>query len=89
MNKMENELLQKIIKSQEALRLDMVEVKKDTSTIKRAIYGDPDNLVSGLIHRQVEDENRIKRLEDMKKKILYVTGTLIVVFKVVELVIFR
>lgn len=66
----------------------MKEVKKDTHTIKRAIYGDPDNLVSGLIHRQVEDENRIRRLEDVKKKFLWTAGGVIVALEIIHQMFF-
>lgn len=85
---MDNDLLQKILDNQKQLHLEMKEVKKDTSTIKRAIYGDPDNLVSGLIHRQVDHGNRIKTLENMRLKIVYVTGGFIIALKAIELIFF-
>jgi hypothetical protein len=86
---MDQDLLHKIIKNQELMQRNMSKVMDDTGTIKRAIYGDPDNLVSGLIHRQVEDENRIKKLEDIKKKFVWVAGGFIIAFEVVKAFIFR
>ena len=85
----DNDLLRKILKNQQLMQRDMDTVKKDTGTIKRAIYGDPDNLVSGLIHRQVEDEVRIKRLEDVKKKFLWVASGVIIAFEAIKQFVFK
>lgn len=58
--------------------------KTELSTIKRGVYGDPDNKVPGLMDRQLEDERRIKALEeskkqeDQKRKILIGIGTAVV-----------
>ena len=43
-------------------------VKTELATIKRGVYGDPDNKVPGLMDRQVEDERRITALEEEQKK---------------------
>lgn len=85
----DKELLQKILDNQKQLHLEMKAVKQDTNTIKRAIYGDPDNLVSGLIHRQVEHGNRIKALENMRLKIIYASGGFVIALKAIEVIFFR
>lgn len=58
-------------------------VKEELATIKRGVYGDPENKVSGLMERQLEDERRISDLEEYNKKeqlqkktILWVIGVM-------------
>lgn len=43
-------------------------VKKELDDIKRGVHGDPANKVPGLIDRQLEDERRIKDIEDKMKE---------------------
>ena len=58
--------------------------KTELSTIKRGGYGDPHNKVPGLMDRQMEDEKRIKALEeakkqeDQKRKIIIGIGTAVI-----------
>lgn len=64
--------------------------KAELSTIRRGVYGDPENKVPGLMDRQLEDEKRIGELEShnkkedlQKKTILWVVG---IVFTVIQAV---
>ena len=60
----------------------------DIKTIKRGLYGDPDNKVVGLIARQANDELRLDALEAVDKKELFkkkwFTGLLLAATGVVE-----
>lgn len=42
--------------------------------LERGVYGDPDNKVKGLIDTDREQHERIKSLEDTRKKGLWVGG---------------
>lgn len=52
---------------------DLKSVKTDCHTIKRGMYGDKDNLVIGLMQRQLQDEIDIKKLKDNWKKVAWLT----------------
>lgn len=41
--------------------------REELSQIKRGIYGDPANKVPGLMDRQIEDERRLKLIEEQLK----------------------
>lgn len=63
-------------------------VREELATIKRGVYGDPDNKVPGLMDRQLEDERRIKVIEDerkaeavKKKTILWIGGSIVAAFQ--------
>ena len=70
-----------LVKSFDALAIDV-------KTIKRGLYGDPDNKVIGLIERQDKDEIRLDALEaidrsqNLKKK--WFTGLLVVATGIIE-----
>ena len=81
--------IQKILTLLEDNQKDLRELKRDTTTIKRAIYGDPDNLVSGLIHRQIEDENKIRRLDEFKKKFVWVALGFLAAIEAIKTFLFR
>jgi hypothetical protein len=50
------------------------EIKIEVDTIKRGIYGDQKNKVSGLIDRQDLDERRISAIEGNQKRFFAVLG---------------
>lgn len=54
------------------------EMKIEVATIKRGIYGDPDNFVKGLIEIDKEQHARIHDLEQTKAKALWVGGGVLV-----------
>ena len=60
---------------------DMVQtIQNDVHTIKRGVYGDPKNKVRGLIETDLEQHDRIKTLEEHRKKAFWIlTGLLIAV----------
>jgi hypothetical protein len=68
----DQEAIQKILVLQKEMKEDMRALHKDTAKVMRAVYGDPDNLVDGLIHRQFEDEKEIASLKDHKKKATWI-----------------
>lgn len=53
----------------------------EVGTIKRGVYGDPDNKVSGLIDTDREQHKRIKSLEESRKKALFFGGGLVAAFE--------
>lgn len=59
-------------------------IETDIHTIKRGVYGDPENMVKGLIETDREQHIRIKSLENLKKKIIWVA---IGAFSVIEFLI--
>lgn len=50
---------------------------EDIDRINRGLYGDPDNKTPGLIERQLQDEQRLKKLEDDRKRQRYWTAGLV------------
>ena len=69
MSETENQKLDYLIRRFEVFERD---TREDLGKIKRACYGDPDNKQLGLIDRQIEDEKRIKSLEDHNKRMKWV-----------------
>lgn len=59
------------------------DIRDEVQEIRRGLYGDPVNKVRGLVQRQEEDEVRIDKLEEFRKRIIWVWG--IVVTAVVAL----
>lgn len=49
-------------------------IHNDVDELRRGIYGDPKNKVKGLIDTDREQHERIKSLEDTRKKGLWVGG---------------
>jgi hypothetical protein len=47
---------------------------EDLETIKRGIYGDKQNGVPGLLQENKDQEERIKKLEELKKKGTYMVA---------------
>lgn len=53
-------------------------IESELHTVKRGVYGDEPNGVKGLIKTDIEQHQRIKKLEERDKKYVYI-GTGIVV----------
>jgi hypothetical protein len=66
---------------------DLKYVKSDCHTIKRGLYGDKDNLVLGLMQRQLNDEIEIRKLKDRWKKVTWITVGVVGTIEVVSLLI--
>lgn len=66
---------------------DVHSVKNDCYTIKRGMYGDKENLVIGLMQRQMQDELEIKKLQDKWKKVVWMVAGFVVAIEVVSLLI--
>lgn len=58
MTQQEKPLLKQILENQETLKGDIIEIKGSIAKIDRAVYGDKDNNVKGLLERQ-DDDGRI------------------------------
>lgn len=56
----------------------LAETQVEIATIKRGIYGDPQNKVKGLIETDKDQEARIKSLEDDRKKVKWTAAGLVV-----------
>jgi hypothetical protein len=49
-------------------------METEIQTIKRGVYGDQQNKVKGLIQTDLEQHVRIKKLEDVKKKAIWIAA---------------
>ena len=58
------------------------ELRKELHTIKRGVYGDEPNGVIGLIRTDMAQHERIKSLEDFKKKTVWIGGGLLALVEV-------
>lgn len=65
-------------------------IEDEVHTIKRGIYGDEPNHVKGLIKTDAEQEERIVKLEDARKKTLWmIGGGLLVIEAVMQIAKFK
>ena len=62
MTQRENSLIQQVLDNQESMREKVDTIDNNITSIHRAVYGDPQNKVIGLLDRQDEDEEIHKKI---------------------------
>lgn len=61
----------------EDLAKTLEELRRELHTIKRGVYGDEPNGVIGLIRTDQAQHERLKVLEDFKKKTMWIGGGIV------------
>lgn len=60
-------------KALENIAKSLQRIEDELADVKRGVYGDPVNKKKGLLELDEEKHNRIKVLEEGKKKIIYIS----------------
>lgn len=61
----------------------LTRIETDVQTIKRGVYGDQQNKVKGLIQTDQEQHLRIKKLENVKSKVIWIGLGIILAFEAI------
>src|SRR6185295_18143589 len=72
------QMLEGFIDTQKAHNKNILD---DVHTIKRGVYGDEKNKVKGLIQTDIEQHERIKSLEDTRRKFIYMATAAVLVIE--------
>ena len=74
MDARESALIERLIKSHEELR---DEIHSEMAKMQRAVYGEPENKVPGILQRLAVVEESNGKLHEFKKRILWVWGAVV------------
>lgn len=77
--------LESIAKTLDKIEIDMVIMQSELQSVKRGVYGDPTNKVSGLIDTDLSQHQRIKKLETVKNKFIWGGAGMIIVIELLIL----
>lgn len=81
MDAKQSALIEQLIRSTEdfrdEVRADMLEIRKDMSTVKRGLYGEHENDQPGALARIAATEAEVSILKEFKKRILWVWGAIV------------